>query len=49
MAVFTAAAPGPESQAPDLLDVQRRRVQTAQIRGGGQVMGPSKEQDQHEL
>ena len=49
VAVPVTVATGPEPQAPDLLDVQRRGVQAAQVGGGGQAVGPAQEQDQHEL
>lgn len=49
LAVPPAAAARPKSQTSHLLDVRRRRVQAAQVRGGGQALGAAQEQDQHEL
>lgn len=49
LAVPAAAAARPQPQTSHLLDVQRRRVQAAQVRGGGQAVGAAQEQDQHEL
>ena len=49
LAVPAAAASRPKPQTSHLLDVQRRRVQAAQVRGGGQAVGAAQEQDQHEL
>ena len=49
VAVPAAAAAGPKSQAPDMLDVHWRRVQAPEVRGSGQAVGAAQEQDQHEL
>lgn len=39
VAVPAAVAAGPESQAPDMLDVNRWRVQASEVRGSGQAVG----------
>ena len=49
VAVPVAAAAGPEARAPDLLDLQRWRIQAAQGRGSGQAVGPPEKQNEHEL
>lgn len=49
VAVPAAAAARPRQQAAHLLDQWGRRVQAAAGRAGGQVVGRSQEQAQHEL